>query len=223
MKSYQSHSGVQSAEFGCQYYASVRPEMAKLLTNPVHRALDIGCGNGAFAAHLKQSGLASEVWGIEIFESAAKDAAAVLHQVLIGDAANQIQHLPVGYFDAIFFNDSLEHMADPYTLLDKIKSHLAPGGVIIASLPNVRHIRTLFELIVKRDWHYRDTGVLDRTHLRFFTQKSARRMFEEAGLNVELSKGIEPTKEWYLHALNILTFKIFDDTLYYQFAWRARA
>jgi len=58
--------------------------------------------------------------------------------------------------------------------------------------------------------------------LRFFTQKSARRMFEDAGLIVEVSKGIEPTKQWVLYLLNFLTFKLFDDTLYYQFAWRMR-
>ena len=222
MKSYRSQSGVQSAEFGHRYYSSLRPEMAELLTAPVRRILDVGCGNGAFAAGLKKSGIASEVWGIEIFESVASEASSVLDKVLVGDAASQIENLPTGYFDAIFFNDSLEHMVDPYTVLSDIKRSLVPGGLIIASLPNVRHIRTLFELLIKKDWHYRDQGVLDRTHLRFFTQKSARRMFEDAGLIVEVTKGIEPTKQWLLYLLNFMTFKLFDDTLYYQFAWRMR-
>ena len=108
------------------------------------------------------------------------------------------------------------------TVLDKIKEHLTPGGCVIASLPNVRHFRTLFELIFKKDWQYRDQGVLDHTHLRFFTQKSARRKFENARFKVELSRGIQPSKKWYLYIFNFLTLGFFRDSLFFQFAWRVR-
>jgi 2-polyprenyl-3-methyl-5-hydroxy-6-metoxy-1,4-benzoquinol methylase len=184
--------------------------------------LDVGCGNGEFTFAMKKSGLAKEVWGVEIFESAAKEAATRLDKVLFGDVSGLMETLPKKYFDAVYFNDSLEHMVDPFTVLSKMKEHIAPGGYVIASLPNVRHFRTLFELIFKKDWQYRDQGVLDHTHLRFFTQKSARRMFENAGFKVELSRGIQPSKKWYLYILNFLTLGFFRDSLFFQFAWRVR-
>ena len=78
-------------------------------------------------------------------------------------------------------NDVIEHMADHDRFLRQIRGHIAPGGVLIGSVPNMRHYRALFELLVLRDWDYRDSGVLDRTHLRFFTARSLRRSLTRAG------------------------------------------
>lgn len=222
MKSYRSQTGVSNEEFGQAYYASLRPEMAALLPQPVGAILDVGCGLGVFARSLRDRGLAKEVWGIEINREAADAARKVLDKVLEGDVSRLMSELPHQFFDAVYFNDSLEHMEDPYSVLREIKRHLKPGGYVMASLPNVRYIRNLFELLFKKDWKYQDHGVLDRTHLRFFTQKSARRMFEEAGLVVEISRGIEPSRKWYMKVLNILTAGWLEDTLYLQFIWRTK-
>ena len=222
IKSYRSQTGVHNEEFGLAYYASLRPEMAALLPEPAGAVLDVGCGTGVFARSLRDRGLAKEVWGVEINTEAAEAASKVLDKVLVGDVSRLMTELPRRFFDAVYFNDSLEHMEDPFSVLKEIKKHLKPGGYVMASLPNVRYIRNLFELLFKKDWKYQDHGVLDRTHLRFFTQKSARRMFEEAGLVVEISRGIEPSQKWYMKVLNILTAGWLEDTLYLQFIWRTK-
>lgn len=221
-KSYHSAGGVESGELGYLYYSSLRPEMAALLPSPVGRMLDVGCGTGLFAESLKANGLAKEVWGVEISADVGKVAAAKLDKVLVGDIADLMCEFPLASFDAVYFNDSLEHMVDPFTVLRDIKKYVKPGGFILVSLPNVRYIRNLFELVFKKDWVYRDHGVLDRTHLRFFTKKSAARMFEEAGLRVEVVRGIQPSRKWYMPLLNILTAGWFEDTLYLQYIWRTR-
>ena len=93
---------------------------------------------------------------------------------------------------------------------------------MIISLPNVRHIRNLFDLIVRKEWEYQDAGVLDRTHLRFFTKKSATRMVREAGYSLEVCQGIDPSRKWYIPIFNILTLGFFSDARFVQFAFRAR-
>ncbi|RZA16117.1 MAG: methyltransferase domain-containing protein [Proteobacteria bacterium] len=116
----------------------------------------------------------------------------------------------------------LEHLPDPYSVLQDMKRFLAPNGRILVSLPNVRHIRNLFNLIVRKDWAYTDHGVLDRTHLRFFTLKSALRTFRDGGFEVETVQGIVSTKKWYMRPLNWLFLGYFEDTFHLQYAFRLK-
>uniref|UniRef100_UPI004049A7E5 methyltransferase domain-containing protein n=2 Tax=Flavobacterium TaxID=237 RepID=UPI004049A7E5 len=94
----------------------------------------------------------------------------------------------------IYFNDVLEHLIDPYTVLKKIKQKLSLNGVIISSIPNVRYHNTFMNVLIKKDWKYEDYGVMDFTHLRFFTEKSIIRMYEEAGYKIKLSEGINKSR-----------------------------
>lgn len=220
MEAYQSGVGVVTGQMAGEYYQKLRPEMAALLPPEAQTILDVGCGAGRFAHSLKTPG--REVWGIEIHRDEGQKAAQLLDRVLIGDVCSLLTELPDARFDAIYFNDVLEHLVDPYSLLRQIQVKLRPQGVILVSLPNVRYIRNLFHLLVKKDWTYVDHGVLDRTHLRFFTLKSAQNVFRDAGLEIEAWQGIEPSQKWYLHVLNWLCLGYFADTFHLQFIFRLR-
>ena len=185
------------------YYDNVREEMLIYLPESAKKILDIGCGNGAFASVVKQKNNA-EVWGIELMEEEAKVAVDVLDKVFVGGCEKYIDGLPEHYFDVIYLNDVLEHLADPYTVLEILKSKLAPNGVVISSIPNVRFFRTFSKVLFAKDWKYDGHGVMNKTHLRFFTGKSIKRMFEELGYSVLIHEGINITKSIRPILFNIL-------------------
>jgi 2-polyprenyl-3-methyl-5-hydroxy-6-metoxy-1,4-benzoquinol methylase len=148
----------------------------------------------------------------------ADKARSRLDKVIVGGIEEQ-PGLPDGYFDCIVFNDVLEHLVDPWTVLRSIKVKLKSGGCVVASIPNVRHFSNLRQLILEKEWRYMDCGVLDRTHLRFFTEKSIRRMFEDCGYNLCSIDGIvERPFPWTLGLLNRILFNSLRDTEYLQFA-----
>ncbi len=175
------------------YYDNVRHEMLKYLPQNAKKIIDIGCGNGAFAAIVKDRNQA-EVWGIELMEDEAKIAKTVLDKVFIGPCEQFIADLPEGFFDVIYFNDVLEHLSDPYTVLDILKAKLANDGVIISSIPNVRFFRTFSKVVFGKDWKYDESGIMDKTHLRFFTGKSIRRMYEYLGYKIITHEPINITR-----------------------------
>lgn len=222
MNVYRSGDGVLNNAPENEYYANPRTEITALVPESTMRILDVGCGAGAFALAVKRQKAGREAWGIEINPTVAEEARQKLDKVLVGDINRLMEELPRQYFDAIVFNDVLEHLPDPYTVLSEMKAFLAPGGRILVSLPNVRHIRNLFNLLVRKDWAYTDHGVLDRTHLRFFTLKSALRTFREGGFQVETYRGIVSTKKWYMKPLNWLFLGYFEDTFHLQYAFRLK-
>lgn len=199
------------------YYHQKRQEMLAFVPEEAKIILDVGCGAGVFAAQLRERG-ARELWGIEMNPNAAAEAQKKLDHVLVGDVAARMTALPDNRFDCILFNDVLEHLVDPYTLLAQVKPKLKNGGVVVASIPNVRYALNLWHVLVTKDWEYEESGIRDKTHLRFFTQKSIRRMFEEAGYTVTTCEGINGITSWKFSLLNALTFEFFADTNFLQFA-----
>ncbi|RZT00345.1 class I SAM-dependent methyltransferase [Aquimarina brevivitae] len=203
------------------YYDNIRYEMIKYLPKDASKIIDVGCGNGAFAAVLKEQTNA-EVWGIEYMDREAQVAKEKLDKVYSGPCEDYIDELPDNYFDVIYFNDVLEHLVDPYEVLQKIQNKLAPQGVIISSIPNVRYHNTFMRLLLKKDWLYEDYGVMDRTHLRFFTNKSIRRMYEDLGYEVVTHEGINKSRSIrpYLYNLPVLFTQM--DILFPQYATVAK-
>lgn len=89
----------------------------------------------------------------------------------------------VGKFAVVFMSQVIEHIADPQDLLTKLRDWIMPGGSLVVSTCNVAHWRIRLNILCGR-WEYTDYGILDRTHLRFFTVHSFRRLLAECGFNI---------------------------------------
>lgn len=204
------------------YYSHVRSEMLAFLPDGSKTILDVGCADGSFAFQVKKiSG--AEVWGIEYMEEEAKKAAEKLDRVFAGPCEGHIDNLPENYFDVIFFNDVLEHLQDPYAVLKAIKSKLSDTGVIISSIPNIRYHRVLVPLLFRKQFEYQAEGVMDKTHLRFFTGSSIRKMYEDQGYEIVEHKGINASRSLKPVLLNLPLLFTATDIRYPQYATVARA
>jgi len=151
------------------------------------RVLDVGCGRGRLGAELKRRG--NTVHGIEMDPDAAAVAATRLDLVHRGDATDFARLPPEirsGGYDAIVLADVLEHIPDSLGFLRKVCELLRPEGRAIVSLPNVAVWPVRLSLALG-DFTYADSGILDRTHLRFFTRATANRLLADAGLRVVAS------------------------------------
>lgn len=203
------------------YFSNVRTEMLEYLPKDANRIIDIGCGNGAFGKVILENREA-EVWGIELMPEEAAQASEALFKVFSGPVEDHLESLSDDYFDVAYCNDVLEHLADPYEVLKRLKSKLKPGGVIISSIPNIRYHNALIKLLVKKDWQYEKFGVMDHTHLRFFTGRSIKRMYEELGYTVVLHKGINMSRSLKPYLYNIPILFTGLDIRYPQYATVAR-
>lgn len=199
------------------YYRMYRKEMIKFVPFNSAKILDVGCSSGLFGEQLKKL-LMAEVWGVELDPLSAKKASLVLKKVLAGDISLLMNDLPNRYFDTIVFNDVLEHLVDPFGILLKMKGKLTKNGVIVTSLPNIRYLETLKKLLIDKKWNYEDAGILDKTHLRFFTYKSIIEMFDSLEFDMIRIEGIHPIKSLYFKLFDLLTFRLFSDTRYMEFA-----
>jgi len=170
------------------YYSGDRPDMLAYVPSNANTILDVGCGQGKFAVQLLNS--SREVWGIEPNCEAAQIASAKLYKVFDRNIEDCLDEIPDNYFDAIFFNDVLEHMVDPWNILKIIRAKLSPHGQIIASVPNFRYVTNLYNILIKKDWVYEDAGILDATHIRFFTKKSIERLFLQNNYQIIKMEGI---------------------------------
>lgn len=166
-------------------YTGERSDIVNLIPKGVYKVLDIGCSIGTLGKQLKQRNNA-EVIGIESNNEMALEAENNLDKVIIADVEelNFSDYFPLEYFDCIILADILEHLRDPWIVLKKVSRLLNKKGIVIASIPNVRHYTTILNLVVKGIWPYRERGIHDRTHLRFFTLKTIKEMFENSGLKI---------------------------------------
>ncbi len=159
------------------------------------RVLEVGCSSGYFGEALRQAG--HEVWGVELSAKAAARAREKLDHVFVGTieeflANDALQGIT---FDYITFGDVLEHLVDPVRVLKACRRFLSSNGCIAASIPNVAHKAVRLMLLEGR-WDYAEFGILDNTHLRFFTRKSIVDMFTEAGFAVHRMDAVRlPTDE----------------------------
>ena len=164
-----------------------RKEMAQFLPRHSATVLEIGCARGEFRTHVS---LPNEYWGVEPDRARAAVAEDCLDKVLTGTYQEVEHQIPNAYFDLIVCNDVIEHLPDHDAFLQSIQKKMTADGCLIASIPNVRFIVNLFEVLVKKDWQYRSEGTLDRTHLRYFTKKSLIRTIGSNGYTIEKMMGI---------------------------------
>jgi SAM-dependent methyltransferase len=170
------------------YEGVERPEVEALVPPGVRRILDVGCAAGNLGAALKRRDKAVEVTGIEMSAALAERARVQLDHVLVGTVEERLMDLPDRYFDCVILADVLEHMIDPYRVLAAMRQKLEPGrGMVVASIPNVRHWYVLKELVWHGRWEYAERGLLDSGHLRFFTLPTIAAMFQWAGYRARLA------------------------------------
>ena len=163
-------------------YVGPRPDLLALMSPDWSRALDVGCAEGALGSALKGDNPDGKITGIELDPDMASVARSRLDRVLSVDAMTALDDLTAAgeEFDLVCCGDVLEHLEDPWTALRKIRA-LCPRGEVVVSLPNIGHWTTLFSLAVRGYWPYRDRGIHDRTHLRFFARNNLRELFRGAG------------------------------------------
>lgn len=165
------------------YYEGVREDIVEMVDSHTPRVLDIGCAFGINGEKLKQKGV-KEVIGVEIDPKAYEEAQNRLDKVFFGNVEKIDLPFENGYFDCIIYADVLEHLIDPWSVLKKHRRLLKDEGNLIISIPNVRHYRIIKKLLGGR-WDYEKRGVLDSTHLRFFTLKSIKEMFRNTGYEID--------------------------------------
>jgi 2-polyprenyl-3-methyl-5-hydroxy-6-metoxy-1,4-benzoquinol methylase len=198
------------------YYSFKREEVQEFIPQNTTKLLDIGCSNGEFGKEIKDK-LGAEVWGLEVNKVAAKQAEKKLDFILEDTLDNEVKKLKDDYFDCITFNDVLEHLVDPYNELSLVKPKLRKDGVLIASIPNIRFIKIFLPFVFKQSWNYTDDGVLDRTHLRFFTINTIKTMFEETGYEITKIEGINAIGKIKQIIVKLVGLGQFNDTCYQQF------
>lgn len=170
-----------------RYFSGVNEDIVELVADGAYGCvLDLGCGDGELGRVLKERGCAETVVGVEKSEAAAR---ARLHLDAVHQVDIETWPLPEeyrGHFDCVVFGDVLEHLTDPWGTLARIGVVLRGGGVVVASIPNVRYIGVVAPLFLCGRWTYKSGGVLDIAHVRFFTKKSMVSLFEQAGYSVEV-------------------------------------
>lgn len=183
------------------------------------RILDAGCADGGLSAGLKQKG--AEVVGIEKDEVSGAKARERLDRVFTADIEKFDLPYPKRYFDCMIYADVLEHLTGPQALLKKHRDYLNDGGCIIASIPNIRYYKVIIRLVIGGTWDYADGGMLDESHVRFFTLVNIKELFAAAGYEiVDLGRNIVAARGFKL--LNFLLFGRLNDFLTYQYYIKAR-
>jgi 2-polyprenyl-3-methyl-5-hydroxy-6-metoxy-1,4-benzoquinol methylase len=210
---------VDYAKKPSQYFNNPRRDIVSLMPKGAKKVLEIGCGTGVTLAHLKEEGLAQEVHGMEWVK--LDQAHPGVDQWLWGDAVRALERLEDGAYDAILCLDFLEHLADPWSFLEAVKSKLSPSGCLIASLPNLRRVKVLWNLAVRGRFDYAEEGIMDRTHLRFFTRKSALELMNSGGLEVDMWRYSPFDSGSKGHILNALTLGLFRDFFTIQYLIRS--
>ncbi|HDN67792.1 MAG TPA: methyltransferase domain-containing protein [Firmicutes bacterium] len=176
------------------YYERERQEIVELIPPGVARVLDVGCAAGYLGRRLKKLGV-REVVGVEINPEVAKQAEQYLDQVIVGDIEQLSLPFSPRSFDCIICADILEHLRNPGRILNRLREYLSDKGVLIASLPNVRYLGVINHL-VEGNWTYQDSGILDETHLRFFTRKEIIKLLRSSGYEIEtVAANVSPEYE----------------------------
>lgn len=203
------------------YWSESRSHVADLVPATAVRVLDVGCNDGTFGAGVMARREGREVWGIEPHDLDAQTAATRLTGVAQGFYPDALADVP-GDFDCVSFNHVLEHMVDPWQALRVTRERLAPGGVIVGELPNVRHLPFLVDLALRGRFDYVDSGLLDRTHLRFFTRSSAHDLFTSSGYEVETFLPVVAMGNARFPRTSRAVARVIGDLSYMAFAFRAR-
>jgi GT2 family glycosyltransferase/spore maturation protein CgeB/tetratricopeptide (TPR) repeat protein/SAM-dependent methyltransferase len=172
---------LRNSEFDPGYFEFDRPELLAQIPPTASDVLDVGCAAGLLGQALKRR-QPTRVVGIERNPRAAGAARSRLDEVLVSDAEDEAVQFPNMTFDVVVCGDILEHLREPLNFLRRVRSWLRPTGQLVASIPNVRH-HSVVRSLLAGDWTYESAGLLDRTHLRFFTRREIEKLLFRAGFH----------------------------------------
>jgi SAM-dependent methyltransferase len=188
--------------------------MLSLVRGNPKRVLELGCASGQTLSLMRERG-AEHTVGIEYSpEAAAIAEARGVGRIIVGDVEHMDLDLEPASFDLLIAGHVLEHLADPWEILKKLRTFVKPGGQFVCALPNVRHYSIVLPLVIHGKWEYQSSGVMDWTHLRFFSRDTALTMVREAGFEAER---IVPEFGRKSQIANFMTLNAFGNFLAYAY------
>ena len=204
------------------YFSLVRKDIFPLLPKNCGDVIELGCGDGGTLAWLKATGRARHTTGMELCQAPASLARAQVDHVIEGNIELTIKNLDSESYDLVLCLDVLEHLVDPWTVVQELYMLLRPGGSIIISLPNVRNYRVVLPLLFNGTWRYQKYGIMDHTHLRFFAREGAQKILTENGFIIKDSadNGLQPRRKLELWKA-VLAKTVLRDLIVFQFLLRA--
>jgi SAM-dependent methyltransferase len=202
-----------------EYYRELRISMLSLVRGIPERVLEVGCASGEHLRYLKERGTSYTV-GVEISPEVADRARHNgIDEVLCGNVEESDLGFADSSFDLVVVGHVLEHLRDPWGVLKRLRTVLKPGGQLVGALPNVRHHSVILPLVFRGDWTYAPSGIMDWTHLRFFTRDTVRKLLSSAGFQVEAIVGELGGNKSRL--ANRITLNIFQNFLCYAYNFAA--
>jgi 2-polyprenyl-3-methyl-5-hydroxy-6-metoxy-1,4-benzoquinol methylase len=187
-------------------YESPRADVVALVPGTATRILDIGCSTGALGASIKARQPARVV-GVDVVPEYVLEAREKIDRAECMDAQTFVeQHLGDERFDCIVCADVLEHLIDPWTVLQAATEHLERGGAIVVSVPNVLWFQNALRLLRERRWPREDQNIFDRTHLRWFSLSDAHELVTSAGAEVvHTDYRFWDSRPWLVPVLRLMT------------------
>jgi 2-polyprenyl-3-methyl-5-hydroxy-6-metoxy-1,4-benzoquinol methylase len=174
------------------YFQGARHDIiADLPRSPELAILEVGCGTGSTLVLAKRQNKAGLTVGVELDRASAATAREHIDMVVEGNIETVDLPFSPAQFDVLIMSEVLEHLVDPWTTLRKLRPFLKVGGLLYVSSPNVAHIFVLRQLLRNR-FDYKDSGITDWTHLRWFTPATYREMIEGAGFRTHWARAVSP-------------------------------
>lgn len=203
-----SYHQVYESKFDDYFSGARRDMLNRLPERRAGRILEIGCGFGETGRLALKQGKCGEYFGIEVSPKAAAHSKTILTQVICADVEGIDLPWPDEFFDVVILSEVLEHLVDPWSTLTKVYKKTKIGGVVLASSPNVSQWR-LIRALISGKWELEDSGLMDRTHLRWFTPESYASMFRNAGFEVRDIQPVTPfsTKARFLNSISMNKFE----------------
>jgi 2-polyprenyl-3-methyl-5-hydroxy-6-metoxy-1,4-benzoquinol methylase len=167
-----------------RYFSGARIDFInELPKNDIARLLEIGCGNGDTAAYALATKKCAWACGVELCSEPATEALRKLQAVHVGDIEQMDLPYREGHFDVLVMSEVIEHLRDPWEVLRRLRNLLSPGALVLCGSPNVAH-HSVLRMLWKGRWDYAPVGIMDRTHLRWFTPATYSQLFSDCGYNV---------------------------------------
>lgn len=182
-----------------EYYCSINEDLFSLIPKDANAILEVGCASGQLGSRYKEFNASCNYIGIEMVPDVAKKAESHLDRVITGNAeqlSNKRLAIQDESLDCVVYGDVLEHLIDPWKMVEQHAALVKKGGYMVTCIPNIRHWSVINKLLHGK-WEYREDGIMDKTHLRFFTLDSIYKMFEGAGFKVQDVLGRRASNTYY--------------------------